>query len=198
MSSPSRCQDNGGRNPSNSGDFPHGAWPSPLRAADVAAGAVRRTESRIAGGWAYWVEERPLDRGRGAVVRVRLDESGAQPAEVPHTTEADIRTCVHEYGGGAWLPFTAPDGGHFVLGSCMSDHRIRLFDVTGRNEPHAVTPEPDTHRGCATPIRHSWQIPRATLTATSSIRSACGCVRTTPTAATNPATNSSRSAWTER
>ena len=147
MSSPSRCQDNGGRNPSNSGDFPHGAWPSPLRAADVAAGAVRRTESRIAGGWAYWVEERPLDRGRGAVVRVRLDESGAQPAEVPHTTEADIRTCVHEYGGGAWLPFTAPDGGHFVLGSCMSDHRIRLFDVTGRNEPHAVTPEPDTHRG---------------------------------------------------
>ena len=81
------------------------------------------------------------------MVRVRLDESGAQPAEVPHTAEADIRTSVHEYGGGAWLPFTAPDGGHFVLGSCMSDHRVRLFDVTGHSEPHAVTPEPETPRG---------------------------------------------------
>lgn len=81
------------------------------------------------------------------MVRVRLDEPGAQPADVPRTAEADIRTSVHEYGGGAWLAFTAPDDGHFVLGSCMSDHRIRLFDVTGRSEPHAVTPEPDTPRG---------------------------------------------------
>ena len=147
MSSPSNCQDDAARYPSSSGEFPHGAWPSPLQAADVAAGAVRRSEPRIADDWAYWVEERPLDRGRGVVVRVRLGEPGAEPADVPRTAEADIRTAVHEYGGGAWLPFAAADGSHFVLASCMSDHRVRLFDATGEAAPRAVTPEPDTPRG---------------------------------------------------
>ncbi len=146
MSSPSNCQDNAARNPSDSGDFLHGAWPSPLQAADVAAGAVRRVEPRVAGGCAYWVEERPHERGRGAVVRVRLDEPDAGPADVPHTSEADIRTAVHEYGGGAWLPLEAPDGSHFVLGSCMNDHRIRLFDVAANTAPHPITPEPDVPR----------------------------------------------------
>ncbi|WP_419916936.1 S9 family peptidase [Candidatus Poriferisodalis sp.] len=147
MSSPSDCQDDAARYPSSSGDFPHGAWSSPLQAADVAAGAVRRTEPRIAGDWAYWVEERPLDFGRGAVVRLRLDEPGAGPVDVPHSAEADIRTAVHEYGGGAWLPFEAADGSHFVLASCMGDHRVRLFDATGEAAPRAVTPEPDIPRG---------------------------------------------------
>lgn len=147
MSSPSNCQDDAARYPSNTGDFLHGAWPSPLQAADVAAGAVRRTEPRIAGAWAYWVEERPLDHGRGSVVRVRLDEPGAGPVDVPHSAEADIRTAVHEYGGGAWLPFEAADGSHFMLASCMSDHRVRLFDATGAAAPRAVTPEPDIPRG---------------------------------------------------
>ncbi|WP_419933439.1 prolyl oligopeptidase family serine peptidase [Candidatus Poriferisodalis sp.] len=152
MSSPPPCQEASGhpdaaQKPSNSGIFPHGAWPSPLQAADVAAGAVRRIEPRVASGWAYWAEERPDDRGRGAIVRVQLDEAGAQPSDIAHTAEADIRTAVHEYGGGAWLPFEAPDGNHFVLASCMSDHRVRLFDATGHTAPRAVTPEPDTPRG---------------------------------------------------
>ena len=147
MSSPSNCQDDAARCPGDTRDFLHGAWPAPLQAADVAAGAVRRTEPRLAGAWAYWVEERPLDHGRGSVVRVRLDEPGAGPVDVPHCAEADIRTAVHEYGGGAWLPFEAADGSHFVLASCMSDHRVRLFDATGAAAPRAVTPEPDIPRG---------------------------------------------------
>ncbi len=80
-------------------------------------------------------------------MRVRLDELGAVPADVPHTSEADIRTSVHEYGGGAWLPFEAADGSHFVLANCMSDHRVRLFDATGEDAPRAVTPEPGIPRG---------------------------------------------------
>ena len=142
MSSPSHCQDDAIRQPGRSDGFRYGAWPSPLQAADVAAGSVRRSEPRVAGNWAYWVEERPLDQGRGALVRIRLDKPDAQPADLAHTAEADIRTAVHEYGGGAWLPYEAPDGSHFVLASCMSDHRVRLFDVTGQAEPLPVTPEP--------------------------------------------------------
>ena len=80
-------------------------------------------------------------------MRVRLGEPGAEPADVPRTAEADIRTAVHEYGGGAWLPFAAADGSHFVLASCMGDHRVRLFDATGEAAPRAVTPEPDIPRG---------------------------------------------------
>ena len=134
--------------PATPGGFPHGAWPSPLQAADVAAGAVRRIEPRIAGGWAYWIEERPADRGRGAVVRVRLDEPSARPADVAHTAEADIRTAVHEYGGGAWLPVQAPDGRHFVLGQL---HERSPGPAVRRDRKalcrHAVTPEPDIPRG---------------------------------------------------
>ncbi len=80
-------------------------------------------------------------------MRVRLNEPGAGPVDVPHSAEADIRTAVHEYGGGAWLPFEAADGNHFVLASCMSDHRVRLFDAAGEAAPRAVTPEPDIPRG---------------------------------------------------
>ena len=147
MSSPSSCQGETHRIPSNSAAFSYGAWPSPLGADHVAAGAVRRSEPLVAGNWAYWVEERPLDGGRGAVVRVPLDEAGTPPADVPHTAAADIRTSVHEYGGGAWLAVEAPDGTHFVLGSCMSDQRVRLFDVSGDVAPRAVTPAPDIPRG---------------------------------------------------
>ncbi len=127
--------------------MPYGAWPSPLTAADVAVGAVRRSEPRVAGGWVYWTEQRPLEDGRGVVVRVPLDELDPAPAEVPHTGSANIRTSVHEYGGGAWLPLIAPDGSHWVLGACMDDQRIRLFDVSGGSEPLAVTPEPATAKG---------------------------------------------------
>ena len=80
-------------------------------------------------------------------MRVHLDDPGAAPVDLPHTAEADIRTAVHEYGGGAWLPYEAADGGHFVLASCMSDHRVRLFDATGQAAPRAVTPEPAIPRG---------------------------------------------------
>ncbi len=147
MSSPPSCQDDLDRISSRSGTFAYGAWPSPLDAADVAAGAVRRSEPQAVGNWAYWVEERPLEGGRGAVVRVALDEAGAAPSDVPHTAQADIRTSVHEYGGGAWLAIEAPDGTHLVAGACMADQRIRLFDADGRADPRPLTPEPPSPRG---------------------------------------------------
>ncbi|WP_419921649.1 S9 family peptidase [Candidatus Poriferisodalis sp.] len=140
------CQDSDDTENNSVDAAPFGSWPSPLRAADVAAGAVRRAEPRIADGWAYWVEERPLQRGRGAVVRVPLNDPEAQPADVPGTADADIRTSVHEYGGGAWLPLVSSDGSHFVLGACMGDQRLRLFDAQGCRESIPVTAEPPVPR----------------------------------------------------
>ncbi|WP_419947184.1 S9 family peptidase [Candidatus Poriferisodalis sp.] len=81
------------------------------------------------------------------MVRVPLDEPETPPADVPHTASADIRTSVHEYGGGAWLPLIAPDGAHWVLGACMEDQRIRLFHAAGGSKPLPVTPEPTLPRG---------------------------------------------------
>ena len=140
------CQDSDDTENNSVDAAPFGSWPSPLRAADVAAGAVRRAEPRIADGWAYWVEERPLQRGRGGVVRAPLNDPEAQPADVPGTADADIRTSVHEYGGGAWLPLVPSDGSHFVLGACMGDQRLRLFDAQGRRESIPVTAEPPAPR----------------------------------------------------
>ncbi|HCB34735.1 MAG TPA: hypothetical protein DEP69_06230, partial [Acidimicrobiaceae bacterium] len=59
---------------------------------------------------------------------------------MPGTGSADIRTFVHEYGGGAWIPVPAglagggpatggPASGGLpaVLGACAADQRLRLF-----------------------------------------------------------------------
>ena len=146
MSRSPGCQDSAHAEDNAVDTAPYGSWPSTLQAADVAAGAIRRAEPRIADGWVYWVEERPLERGRGAVVRVPLNDPEAQPTDVPGTADADIRTSVHEYGGGAWLPLVSSDGSHFVLGACMDDQRLRLFDAQGHSEPLPVTAEPPVPR----------------------------------------------------
>ena len=93
----------------------------------------------------YWLENRPLENGRGVVVRRRqgrVDE--LTPADV------NVRTRVHEYGGGAfWV-----HGGTLFFAN-FSDQRLYRRTVGGRCEP--ITPEPDVPAadryadGCVTP-----------------------------------------------
>jgi dipeptidyl aminopeptidase/acylaminoacyl peptidase len=113
---------------------PYGAWQSPLRAHDLAAGVVRLGDLRADGDVLWWTELRPADDGRTAVVR--RDESGTRDVS---PAGFDARTRVHEYGG---APIAVRAGR--LVASHDPDQRLHLVDEGGARP---VTPEPATPRG---------------------------------------------------
>jgi hypothetical protein len=74
---------------------PYGSWTSPLRADRIAAGAKRITTPRFWRGAPCWLEGRPAEGGRVALLGW---QDGAVRELGPR--DADVRTRVHEYGGG--------------------------------------------------------------------------------------------------
>ena len=77
----------------------YGTWASPLSAADVAAGGLRLGVVSLDGDDIYWLEGRPREGGRYALVRRTPD---AAIAEVT-PPEINVRSRVHEYGGAAYI-----------------------------------------------------------------------------------------------
>lgn len=110
--------------------LPYGTWPSPISPADLADGQVALGEVRVDGSATYWLEGRPAEGGRQALVR--RDGSGTQDV-LP--APWNVRTRVHEYGGGA---YAVVDG--TVVFSHFDDGRLRRLDP-GADEPVAITPE---------------------------------------------------------
>ena len=108
----------------------HGSWLSPVTSDLVASESVRLGEPRIADGAVYWLEGRPAERGRTALVRRGPD--GATGDALP--SACNVRSGVHEYGGGAYA----------VLGETayFSEHRDRrLYRARPAQEPEPLTPE---------------------------------------------------------
>ena len=84
----------------------------------------------------WWSETRPEQGGRTAVMRYSMSEGTA----TEHTpADADVRSLVHEYGGGAWWPH---DGALFYVD--FSDQRLRVIDRAGR--ACLLSDEPAQHR----------------------------------------------------
>ncbi len=107
--------------------LPFGSWPTELSADRILAGALRLGSPQIDGGWVYWLEGRPGEGGRQAIVRAR---PGQAPADVT-PSDLNVRTLVHEYGGGDFRV----QAGRLVHAD-MSEQRVWLRDVddpeTGR------------------------------------------------------------------
>jgi dipeptidyl aminopeptidase/acylaminoacyl peptidase len=74
----------------------YGSWPSPVTTDLITSDAVGLVGGCIDGDDAYWVESRASQKGRVSIWRLRDGER----AEL--TPEANVRSSVHEYGGGAW------------------------------------------------------------------------------------------------
>jgi dipeptidyl aminopeptidase/acylaminoacyl peptidase len=109
---------------------PFGTWPSPISAEMVATAGVVLSEPRLDGAAVYWREARPAEGGRALVMR---SEPFAEPTEV--TPEGfNVRTIVHEYGGGAYLV-----RGGVVWFSNYADQRLYRQRVGA--EPEPLTPE---------------------------------------------------------
>jgi hypothetical protein len=102
---------------------PYGTWESPFTAELVAnAGGVARDpfdSLRVDGTTVYWLEPRPFEKGRSALVRWT---PGNTPSDVT-PAPANVGTRVHEYGGGAY----AVANGTIVY-SERSDDSVWLID----------------------------------------------------------------------
>jgi dipeptidyl aminopeptidase/acylaminoacyl peptidase len=112
---------------------PYGSWPSPIDAATVAGSGKRLGSPAIAGdGAVWWAEGRPTEGGRVVLMR---RAAGGEPETV--TPEgANVRTRVHEYGGGAWC-LVESDLFVYVDFSDQRLYRQRLGE-----EPVAISPAP--------------------------------------------------------
>ena len=77
---------------------PYGTWHSALAAADLARSAISLNYVQIVAGVPYWVESRPSEGGRSVIVTAGKD--GSVQEVTPQGF--NVRTRVHEYGGGAW------------------------------------------------------------------------------------------------
>jgi dipeptidyl aminopeptidase/acylaminoacyl peptidase len=112
---------------------PYGSWPSPLTIDLVASeGGVSFGYVDISEAGVYWTEGRPQEQGRTALV---FCPHGGAPADVV-PSDFNVRTRVHEYGGGAWFR-----DGDVVYCSNFEDSRLYRIDAPGA-APKPITPEP--------------------------------------------------------
>jgi dipeptidyl aminopeptidase/acylaminoacyl peptidase len=113
---------------------PYGSWASPITTDLVASeGGVSFGYLDVSDEGIYWTESRPQERGRTALVFRPHD---GEPADVV-PADFNVRTRVHEYGGGAWFR-----DGRMVFCSSFDDSRLYRIDEPGA-EPRPITPEPD-------------------------------------------------------
>ncbi|MGH8827711.1 MAG: S9 family peptidase, partial [Jiangellaceae bacterium] len=79
---------------------PYGSWDSPIDARLVARNEGRPGWVSLPDGVPWWVEPRPSEGGRVALLR---RAAGADQPEVVLPAPWNVRTRVHEYGGQAYL-----------------------------------------------------------------------------------------------
>ena len=110
---------------------PYGTWPSPISAEAVAAQGVRLGSVTVDGDDVYWLERRPNEGGRSVLVRRRAD--GRLEELTP--LGFNVRTRVHEYGGGAYIV-----AGGQIYFTNFQDQRVYSGGSKEQDPPHAITP----------------------------------------------------------
>ncbi|MEP6762355.1 MAG: prolyl oligopeptidase family serine peptidase [Sporichthyaceae bacterium] len=117
---------------------PHGEWPSPISAADVAESGVSLGFVDSLGDEVWWGETRPSENGRATVVRRKADGTVIDALPAPW----HARSRVHEYGGKAWLPLPGVGGDEpSLVFSHWDDQRLYVLE-SGTTAPRAITPAP--------------------------------------------------------
>jgi dipeptidyl aminopeptidase/acylaminoacyl peptidase len=101
---------------------PFGTWPSPVSPDLVSGGTVGFSELAVDGDVVTWLELRPAEGGRRALVRW----SPGSPARDVLPAGVNVDSRVHEYGGGAY----AARGGRIVY-SEKSDDSVWVVEGDG-------------------------------------------------------------------
>jgi dipeptidyl aminopeptidase/acylaminoacyl peptidase len=110
---------------------PYSNWTPALSAEEVFSDIVGLQELQIDGEKTYWLEMRPAEKGRYVIVR--RDATGTMRDITP--ADINVRTRVHEYGGGAYAVFNG-----VIYYVNFGDQRLyRQFEDSSHVEP--LTPE---------------------------------------------------------
>ncbi|KAJ2353821.1 Esterase lipase thioesterase active site [Coemansia erecta] len=111
---------------------PYGSWKSPLTADAVASGSSSVSMARVDQAnptRVYWLESRPQESGRLVLLSKDVDDYSERTLrELTADTKWNVRTAVHEYGGGAY----AVHGGLVVFAN-WSDQGVYLVDTNKQN-----------------------------------------------------------------
>ncbi len=113
----------------NSNTLPYGSWPSPIGAELLTSQNTRLAEPRFDGEDLYWLESRPQEQGRNALVRWH---NGKKEDVLP--PPYNVRSKAHEYGGASYCVFQGTI--YLVL---QDDQRLYQLPP-GSSEPQPLTP----------------------------------------------------------
>ena len=114
---------------------PYGSWRSPITSDLIVAESIKLDQPYLDGGDIYWLEMRPSEGGRTVLVRRSPDGRTQDITPTPY----NVRTRVHEYGGGAYL---VHDGDIYF--SNFSDQRV--YHQISDSVPQAISPDTDEFR----------------------------------------------------
>ncbi len=114
---------------------PYGTWSSPITPDSLVAGAAGISEVVPQRASVWWSESRPSEGGRTALMRW---QDGTVQEMSP--AEANIRTTVHEYGGGSWWV-----DNEIAFYVDYADQRLRSLSCEG--EIKLLSPVPVQERG---------------------------------------------------
>ncbi|KAL2652792.1 hypothetical protein R1flu_020920 [Riccia fluitans] len=112
-----------------------GSWKSPINADLVSASTKRYGGNAVdSQGRLIWCEGRPWEGGRYVLMRQGLEPGS--PAEDITPQGYNVRTVVHEYGGGAFAV-----GGDFLVFSNHKDQRLYKQSLKADRVPVVLTPD---------------------------------------------------------
>src|SRR5947207_2414246 len=113
---------------SNQQIAPYGSWKSSITSDVIVSDSIRLGSIVLDGDDIYWTEGRPSEGGRNVIVR--RSANGSITDITP--SSFNVRTRVHEYGGGA---FTVSDGTIYFTN--FADQR--LYRQAPNSEPEPIT-----------------------------------------------------------
>lgn len=101
--------------------YAYGKWPSPITAEMLTQQSAKLSEPQACGDDLFWLESRPAEKGRNALVQLSADGTRKDVLAEPHS----IRTRAHEYGGASYL--VTPERIFCILDA---DQRIYIIERT--------------------------------------------------------------------
>ncbi len=114
---------------------PYGSWQSPINASTLTKANKGLLEPQFDGNDIYWLESRPLEKGRTGIVCIT--EEGMQKDILPAPLNA--RSRVNEYGGGSYCVHEGIV--YFVL---FDDQRVYALNSREQETKKNITPTPLT------------------------------------------------------
>lgn len=99
---------------------PYGSWKSAIGADLLVQGSVRLSEASLVDGRYYWLESRPVEKGRSVLVQYSPQTGRRDVIPAP----LSIRSKAHEYGGGSYL--VNGNTVYFVLAEDQCIYRMDL------------------------------------------------------------------------